>query len=93
MRDLKGDEGGYLKGFHPKLNSHCWKDIKLAAGKNPELKQNVSNIFFLILNIFLPATLKYLVKLLQFLPIERENQELVVYINVASNHISWFPLR
>jgi len=25
-----------LKGRHPKLNSHCWNDIKLAAGKNPD---------------------------------------------------------
>ena len=37
LKELKGEEGGCLKGRHPKLNSHCWNDIKLAAGKNPDL--------------------------------------------------------
>ena len=26
-----------MKGRHPKLNSHCWNDMKLAAGKKPDL--------------------------------------------------------
>ena len=28
--------GGYRNGVAPKLNWHCWNDIKLAAAKNPE---------------------------------------------------------
>ena len=28
--------GGYLNGVAPKLNWHCWNDMKLAAAKNPE---------------------------------------------------------
>jgi len=27
--------GGNTKGRSPKLNRHCWKDMKLAAAKNP----------------------------------------------------------
>lgn len=30
--------GGWRKGLDPKLNSHCWYDIKLAAAKNPDLR-------------------------------------------------------
>ena len=37
LKELKGEEGGCLNGRHPKLNSHCWNDIKLAAGKKPDL--------------------------------------------------------
>ena len=37
LKELKGEEGGCLKGRHPKLNSHCWNDMKLAAGKKPDL--------------------------------------------------------
>lgn len=29
--------GGWRKGLAPKLNSHCWYDIKLAAAKKPDL--------------------------------------------------------
>ncbi len=28
--------GGNLKGDEPKLNRHCWKDMKLAAAKKPD---------------------------------------------------------
>lgn len=28
----------YLKGWAPKLKMQCWKDIKLAPAKNPDLK-------------------------------------------------------
>lgn len=30
--------GGWRKGLAPKLNSHCWYDMKLAAAKKPDLK-------------------------------------------------------
>lgn len=29
--------GGWRKGLAPKLNSHCWYDMKLAAAKKPDL--------------------------------------------------------
>lgn len=32
--------GGYLKGVAPKLKEHCWWDMKLAAAKNPFLREN-----------------------------------------------------
>ena len=41
LKELKGEEGGCLKGRHPKLNSHCWNDMKLAAGKKPDLAKNI----------------------------------------------------
>jgi len=37
LKDWNWVLGGNLNGFHPKLNSHCWNDMKLAAGKKPEL--------------------------------------------------------
>ena len=37
LKELNGEEGGCLKGRQPKLNSHCWNDMKLAAGKKPDL--------------------------------------------------------
>ena len=39
--------GGWRKGLAPKLNSHCWYDIKLAAAKKPELQRerNEINVF------------------------------------------------
>ena len=44
LKELKGEEGGCLKGRQPKLNSHCWNDMKLAAGKKPDLgKKDISS--------------------------------------------------
>ena len=42
LKDLNSVSGGYLYGLQPKLNSHCWNDMKLAAGKKPELNENLS---------------------------------------------------
>lgn len=39
LKTLNGRLGGYLKSSAPKLNRHCWKLIKDAAGKKPLLKQ------------------------------------------------------
>ena len=45
LKELKGEEGGCLKGRQPKLNSHCWNDMKLAAGKKPDLgKKDICQI-------------------------------------------------
>lgn len=38
LKVLNLTEGGWRKGLAPKLNSHCWYDIKLAAAKKPDLK-------------------------------------------------------
>lgn len=37
LKVLNLTEGGWRKGLAPKLNSHCWYDIKLAAAKKPDL--------------------------------------------------------
>lgn len=37
LKVLNLTEGGWRKGLAPKLNSHCWYDIKLAAAKNPDV--------------------------------------------------------
>ena len=42
LKELNGEEGGCLKGRQPKLNSHCWNDMKLAAGKKPDLEKRES---------------------------------------------------
>lgn len=39
LKVLNLTEGGCRKGLAPKLNSHCWYDIKLAAAKNPDLPE------------------------------------------------------
>ena len=39
LNTLNWDEGGWRNGLQPKLNSHCWNDMKLAAGKNPQLRR------------------------------------------------------
>lgn len=38
LKVLNLTEGGWRKGLAPKLNSHCWYDIKLAAAKKPDLR-------------------------------------------------------
>lgn len=40
LKVLNFTEGGWRKGLAPKLNSHCWYDIKLAAAKKPDLTRN-----------------------------------------------------
>ena len=40
LKHWKSLFGGYLNGEAPKLNSHCWKDMKLAAAKKPVLKHH-----------------------------------------------------
>lgn len=39
LKVLNFTEGGWRKGLAPKLNSHCWYDMKLAAAKKPDLAQ------------------------------------------------------
>lgn len=39
LKVLNLTEGGWRKGLAPKLNSHCWYDMKLAAAKKPDLAQ------------------------------------------------------
>lgn len=39
LKVLNLTEGGWRKGLAPKLNSHCWYDIKLAAAKKPDLTE------------------------------------------------------
>lgn len=41
--------GGNLNGLLPKLNLHCWNDMKLAAAKNPDLKTRCWLILFYFL--------------------------------------------
>lgn len=40
LKVLNLTDGGWRKGLAPKLNSHCWYDIKLAAAKKPDLTRH-----------------------------------------------------
>lgn len=40
LKVLNLTDGGWRKGLAPKLNSHCWYDIKLAAAKKPDLSRH-----------------------------------------------------
>ena len=50
---LKGRLGGYLNGVMPKLNRHCWKDMKLAAAKKPVLERGKGRECCTICEMFL----------------------------------------
>jgi len=43
--------GGNLNGLLPKLNLHCWNDMKLAAAKNPDLQQGIYDFLCVYLKI------------------------------------------
>ena len=41
LKLLNSHGGGKRNGRDPKLNWHCWNDMKLAAAKKPDLKYGV----------------------------------------------------
>lgn len=43
LKVLNLTEGAWRKGLAPKLNSHCWYDMKLAAAKKPDLPRHRGN--------------------------------------------------
>jgi hypothetical protein len=72
--------GGYMNGREPKLNRHCWNDMKLAAAKNPDLdrrntcarrgnRMNYINMYVCVYVIFI-----------------------FLEIDVAAKHVLWFGL-
>lgn len=95
LKVLNLTEGGWRKGLAPKLNSHCWYDIKLAAAKNPDLSKNMVltqdnllNKTEIIIKLYSRCWWKDLFFWWQLLSIQVEDHLLLAEVQQEANGIS-----
>ena len=93
LKTLNGRFGGCLNGSEPKLNRHCWKDMKEAAGKSPVLKNNIKwcqNSFLREINS--PQILENIFQFhIRFNSIKTENNFFCVDVDETSADASRLP--